>query len=76
MQELVLKSRAMQRVEHRLGEPLETFLRRRYHVEGANLYVLADELGLSVGTLSRWFGTLGIETRFPGQRGKPAEQVA
>lgn len=62
----------MQRVEHRLGEPLDVYFRRRYHVEGANLYVLAEELGLSVGTLSRWFATLGIETRFPGQRSKAA----
>lgn len=72
MQEQVLKSRAMQRLEHRLGEPLEAFFQRRYHDEGANLYALSDELGLSVGTLSRWFAVLGIETRFPGQRAKAA----
>ena len=68
MQEQVLKSRAMQRLEHRLGEPLEAYLSRRYHAEGATLYVLADDLSLSVGTLSRWFAILGIETRLTGPR--------
>ena len=70
MQEQVLKSRAMQRLEHRLGEPVEAYLSRRYHGDGATLYMLADDLGLSVGTLSRWFGILGIETRLTGPRAK------
>lgn len=58
----------MQLMEQRLGEPLEVYLQRRYHTEGLTLRQIADELGLSVGTVSRWLPQLGIEARFPGQR--------
>lgn len=66
MQQQLLKSKAMQRLEHRLGEPLEVYLTRRYQCDGVTLYVLAEELHLSVGTMSRWFASLGIETRLTG----------
>ena len=68
MQQQVLKSKAMQRLEFRLGEPLEVYLTRRYHADGVTLYAIADDLGLSVGTVSRWFSSLGIETRMTGPR--------
>lgn len=76
VQEQVLKSRAMQMTEHRLGEPLEDYLRRRYVLEGATLAIIAGELSINVSTASRWLAHLRIEARFPGQRGKPAEAVA
>ena len=58
----------MQTVEHRLGEPLEVYLTRRYHEDGLTLREVGAELNLSVGTVSRWLTALGIEARFPGQR--------
>lgn len=73
MQQQVLKTRAMQILEGRLGEPLEVFIRRRYVDEGATLRDVADELGLSVGTVSRWLPQLGVPARFPGQRSPRAE---
>jgi len=76
VQQQVLKSKAMQQVERRLGEPIEVYLQRRYHTDGLTLRDVAGELGLSVGTVSRWLAHLGIEARFPGQRGTPSEAVA
>lgn len=71
-----LKTKAMLVLEHRLGEPMEDYLRRRYLDEGATTNQIGDELGLNNATVSRWLGSLGIEARFPGQRGKPAEAVS
>jgi len=63
-------------LEHRLGEPMEDYLRRRYLDEGATTHQIGDELGLNNATVPRWLGIIGIEARFPGQREKPAEAVA
>ena len=76
MREQVLKTTAMQRTEYRLGEPLEEYLRRRYNEDGVTLAVIAAEIGINVSTASRWMAQLGIEARFPGQRGKASEVVA
>lgn len=65
---IVLKTVPMQRTEGRLGEPLEDFLRRRYHDEGKTLRQIGDELDIDAGTVSRWMRTLGVEARFPGPR--------
>lgn len=63
-------------MEHRLGEPIESYLYRRYVIEGATTIAIGDDLGLNNATVSRWLATLGIEARLTGQRGTPASQVA
>jgi DNA-directed RNA polymerase specialized sigma subunit len=68
----IFKSRAMLRVERRIGRSLEEFLAERYLV--ANQTQIAAELGVSNATVSRWMSELGIEARFPGQR-PPTEAV-
>lgn len=62
------KTKSMQVIERRLGEPLEDYLRRRYLTDGATTHAIAEELGLNNGTISRWMAHLGVEARFPGQR--------
>lgn len=71
-----LKTRGMLKTEHRLGEPIEVYLHRRYLTEGAGTQAIADELGVNVGTVSRWLAVVGIEARLTGQRGTPVEAVA
>lgn len=62
----IFKSRAMVRAETRLGRPLEVFLEERYQL--ATQEQLAEEIGVSGATVSRWMRELGIETRLPNQR--------
>ena len=69
-------TRPMARMETRLGRPLADELDALYHGEGLTLAEVAQRLGVSITTVLRWMDRLGIETRFPGQRAKPAEQVA
>lgn len=59
-------TRPMQRVEERLGRPLDGFLRERY--AAGTLDDIATELGVDRSTVSKWMDRLGIERRFPGQR--------
>jgi DNA-directed RNA polymerase specialized sigma subunit len=66
----IFKSRAMLRVEERIGRTLEAYFEERYRE--ANQEQMAEELGISGASVSRWMRELGIETRFPGQR-PPAE---
>lgn len=70
----IFKSRAMLRVEARLGRPLEEYFAERY--ETATQEQIAKELGVSGASVSRWMQELGIETRFPGQRPPSEEAVA
>lgn len=67
-----LKTKAMLVIEHRLGEPIEAYLHRRYILDGLTTVQIGDELGLNNGTVSKWLGFAGIEARFPGQRAKAA----
>lgn len=60
----------MQATEARLGEPLEVVINRLYHEQGMTLAEVAVELGVTIGTVSRWMQALRIPARFPGQRGK------
>jgi DNA-binding MarR family transcriptional regulator len=69
---IYLKTRPMLKVEQRIGEPLETFLERRYVDEGKTQREIGEELGVDDSTVNRWMAALGIEARFPGQRGKVA----
>ncbi len=69
----IFKSRAMQRTEVRLGRPLEEWLAERYATRTQEQ--IAEELGVSGATISRWLRECGIEARLQGQR-PPAEAVA
>lgn len=66
----LFKSRAMLRVERRLGRPLEEYLAEQYQTKTQT--EIATELGVSGASVSRWMLELGIETRFPGQRPEAA----
>lgn len=68
------KSRAMLKVERRIGRPLEVFLAEAYQAKTQNQ--IAEELGVSTASVSRWMQELDIEARFPGQRPPSAEVVA
>lgn len=65
-------TRPMVRMEARLGRPLADVLTDLYHGEGLTLAEVAERLGVSVNTVIRWMGALGVETRFPGQRAQKA----
>lgn len=69
-------TRPMLQMEARLERPLGEALTDLYHREGLTLAEVAARLGVSVTTVIRWMDRLGVETRFPGQRGKPVEAVA
>ncbi len=69
----LFKSRAMVRVETRIGRPLEEYLAERYAT--LTQPQIADELGVSGASISRWMRELGIEARLPNQR-PPAEAIA
>jgi Sigma-70, region 4. len=58
----------MRRTEHRLGRPLADELRDRYETRGETMAEIAQALGVSEATISRWMVRLGIEARFPGRR--------
>lgn len=58
----------MQLIEQRLGRPLDEFLRERYDVDRRTTQEIADELGVTNGTISRWMAALGIEARLIGPR--------
>ncbi len=66
MADPIFKSRAMRRVEGRLGRPLEEYLEEKYRT--LTQEEIAGELGVSAASVSRWMRELAIETRFPGQR--------
>lgn len=66
-----IKTAAMQRLEHRLGEPLESWLAER--LPKSTQKDLADELGIDDSTLSRYIQRLGLE---PRPTGRPSEAVA
>lgn len=53
----------MQRLEHRLGQPLEDYLRQQYIDERKDQRQIAQELGVDVGSISRWMARLGVEAR-------------
>jgi CRP-like cAMP-binding protein len=63
-----IKSRAMQLVEHRIGEPIEPALHRLYVVERKTQAEVAEALGVTRRTVIRWMQDFGIETRWLGPR--------
>lgn len=68
---VVIKSPAMQQLEARLGQPLESFIRERYNA-GADQRTIAAELGVDPGTVSKWMSRLGIQARRMGPRRRVA----
>lgn len=62
----IFKSRAMVRMEQRLGRALEVALAELYETKTTTQ--IAAEWGLSNATISRWLKELGIEARLQGQR--------
>lgn len=70
----IFKSRAMLRIEKRIGRSLEEYFAERY--PKATQEQMALELDVSTASVSRWMNELGIETRFPGQRPPAATEAA
>jgi transposase len=68
----IVFTKPMRVTEARLGRPLRDHLEQRYVRDGLTARQLGAELGVSDGTILRWLARLGIETRFPGQRGREA----
>lgn len=66
-QQVLIKTRQMQVIEHRLGRPIEDYIREQY-AAGATQLEIANDLGLSFTTVSRWMAQLGIEARLTGPR--------
>lgn len=62
----IFKSRAMLKVERRIGRPLEEFFAEAYQKKTQTQ--IAAELGISGASVSRWMDELGIEARLQGQR--------
>lgn len=74
-QKSVLRTKAMQVIEQRLGEPLEVYLRRRYLDEGLTTVEIAAALDVNNGTVSRWLAHFDIPARLHGSR-RPVQEVA
>lgn len=64
MQQQVLKSRGMQLVEQRTGRPIDVTLRELYLDQGLTVDAVAETLGITKGTVSRWLAHFGIRTRY------------
>jgi transcriptional regulator with XRE-family HTH domain len=62
----VLKTKAMQKLEQRLGLDLEVYLPEAYRTK--TQAQVAEDLGIDQSTLSRWMRELDIDARFQGQR--------
>ena len=56
----------MQRIEARLGRPMDEILRELYVDRGLTLAEAGTELGVTKGAVSRWLERFGIEARRPG----------
>jgi DNA-binding MarR family transcriptional regulator len=67
-QQVVYRTREMQRIEARYGEPMGDILRRLYVQDGLTVDQVAKELGYTKGAISRWLERFGIETRSHGSR--------
>lgn len=62
----IFKSRAMVRMELKLGRALEVALAEEYASKTTTQ--IAEAWGVSNATISRWLKELGIEARLQGQR--------
>ena len=62
-QQVVYRTREMQRIEAREGRPMDAILRDLYLDRQLTVEQVADGLGLTKGTISRWLERFGIESR-------------
>lgn len=58
----------MQLLEAEHGRPIDELLRALYLDEGLGVEDVAERLGLTKGTVSRWLAHFGIPTRRAGLR--------
>lgn len=56
----------MQRIEARLGKPMDAILREKYVDDGKTVEQVAAELGITKGSVSRWLQRFGIDARRQG----------
>jgi len=70
-QQVVFRTREMQRIEARLGKPMDAILRELYVDQGLTLEQLGTHLGITKGAASRWLERFGIEAR----RGGPVREA-
>lgn len=63
MRHIKKKNWRMKQVEQSLSEPLEEALRRKFVDENKNLYVIADEIGVSYRVVLDWLKKAGIYSR-------------
>jgi len=63
-----VKTRQMQIIERKTGEPIEVTLYRLYHVEGKALYEVGRALGVSQQCVSKWLHDLAIPVRKRGRQ--------
>jgi DNA-binding transcriptional regulator LsrR (DeoR family) len=62
-QQVLYRTREMQRLEAERGRPIDVLLRDMYEIRGLTLDEIARDLGLSKSAVSRWLERCGIETR-------------
>jgi hypothetical protein len=67
-QQVLILTREQQRIQARLGEPIEQWLRRRYQQDELTLDQLGAEVGVGASAMSRWLAQFGIEARRSGPR--------
>jgi DNA-binding MarR family transcriptional regulator len=63
-----IKTLGMQLIERQLGRPLEEYLREQYLKRERTQREIAEDLGVDVGSVSRWMERLGIPSRRIGYR--------
>lgn len=63
-----IRSKRMDKIEARFGEPIEQLLVRLYYTEGRSRTEIAKLLRVPAGTLPGWFVRLGINQRAFAER--------
>jgi DNA-directed RNA polymerase specialized sigma24 family protein len=58
-----LRSRRIEQLESRFGEPIEKLLTRLYYDEGLTQAEVAKRLRVPAGTVGYWMARLGINQR-------------
>jgi hypothetical protein len=71
-QQVVYRTREMQRIEAREGRPMDELLRELYLEQEQTVDQIAARFGLTKGAISRWLTTFGIEARPTSWRRKAA----
>lgn len=71
MATMLLKTKAMQVAEHRLGRPLEKWIAAQY-ADGATQAEIAARLSVNTATVSRWMYQLGLEAHYGPKKRRAA----